>query len=58
MDNIGEILLNMQKVEGPVSMIELEDVETALRHMNSRKVSVSTGVVVEMSRAGGKGCLG
>ena len=46
----GEIVLNMQNVEGPVSMNELEEVKTALKYTKS-------GVVVEIMRAGGKGCL-
>ena len=39
-------------------MIELEEVETALKlKSEERKVEGPTGVVVEMLRAGGKGCL-
>ena len=44
------------KVEGPVSMIELKEVETALKDM-SRKTSGPTGIVTEMLRTGGKRCL-
>ena len=33
-------------------------VEAALMHTKSRKLSVSTGVAVEMLRARGEGCLG
>lgn len=36
------------KMEGPVSMVELKEVETALKHMKSMKVSGSTRVVVGM----------
>lgn len=36
------------KMEGPVSMVELKEVETALKHMKSMKVSRSTCVVVGM----------
>ena len=45
------------KAQGPVSMIQLEEVETALKYMNSVKVSGPTSVVVEMLRAEGKLCL-
>ena len=45
------------KVEGPVSMIELEEVDTVLKHMKSGKVTRPTSAVTKMFRAGGKGCL-
>ena len=44
-------------MEDPESMIELE-AETSLKCMKSGKVSRPTGFVVEMLRAGFKGCLG
>lgn len=44
-------------MEGPVSIIELKEAETALKDMKRWRTIGSTGVVVEMLGAGGKGCL-
>ena len=45
------------RVEGPVSVIKLEEVDIVLKHMKSGKASGPTGVVMEMLSAGGKDYL-
>ena len=39
-------------MEDPVSIIEVEKAETALKHMASKKASEPTGAVAEMLRTG------
>ena len=65
--HLGKLLINVEnerrhcveqtKMEGPVSIIELKEAETALKDMKPWRAIGSTGVVVEMLGAGGQGLL-
>ena len=56
-ENVWGDCIEHVNVEDPVSMIEVEKAETALKHMASKKASGPTGAVAEMLRTGMGGVL-